>query len=117
MATGVRGSGSRDRRVTIQRVTQVASESGFPKDSVESSFTVFASREDITGVERFEAQQLSARADTRWQLPYRPDMDPELVDVPKARRLVYRGRTYDIVAASVLGTKTAIELVTLAKVG
>lgn len=41
-------------------------------------------------------------------------MDPDLVDVPKKRRLSYQGRIYDITSASVEGRKEAIRLTTLA---
>jgi hypothetical protein len=43
-------------------------------------------------------------------------MDPDLLDVPKRRRLVYKGRTYDIVAAGQIGRNEGVELLTLAKV-
>jgi hypothetical protein len=45
---------------------------------------------------------------------YRADMDPDLVDVPKARRLVFGGRVHDIAAAQHLGRREGIELSTKA---
>jgi len=70
-----------------------------------------------TGDERFRAEQFSAQAMTHWEMEYRDDMDPELVDVPKQRRLNYLGRIYNITAARQIGRQEAIELDTQAKVG
>jgi head-tail adaptor len=67
--------------------------------------------------ERFTGDQEVAAAETMWVMPYRADMDPELVDVPAVRRLVYHGRTYDIRSASPSGWQREIELTTLARVG
>jgi ribosomal protein S5 len=41
-------------------------------------------------------------------------MDPDLVDVQKERRLVVSGRIFDIRAATTIGRRRGIELVTLA---
>jgi hypothetical protein len=75
-------------------------------------------RLDVRADERFAANQPGAFLETTWQMPYRSDMDPDLVDVPTARRLVYLQRVYDIKAASSVG-REGIELLTLAgsKVG
>lgn len=72
-------------------------------------------RIDIQGSERFTANQVSARAEVHWVMPYQQTMDPELVDVPKHRRLLYEGRTHDIEGAKPLGYHDRIELWTLVK--
>ena len=74
-------------------------------------------RADLSADERFKGDQETAYADTRWVMPYRADMDPELVDVAHLRRLVYEGRAYDIRAAKPSGWKRDLELTTLARVG
>lgn len=118
--SGLMEPGQRDRRVTIQqRPAADASEtSGFP---VDGPWTTLVSCDmakfDVGGRERFQSAQTSAAYDTRWEMEYRADMDPELVDVAKLRRLVYAGRTYDIVAASQIGRRDGVEITTLAKVG
>jgi hypothetical protein len=76
-----------------------------------------ASRNDILGEEPYKAAQLSAWHRTRWEMHYRSDMDPDQIDVPKLRRLVEFTRTHNIIAASVIGQREGIELITLAKVG
>lgn len=111
-------SGERDRAVTIQQQAESAGASGFPVDTWSTLATPYwCSKQDVSGKERFTADQLSAPYTTRWEGGYRADMDPELVDVPKTRRLVYQGRAHDIVAASMIGRKEGIELLTLARNG
>ena len=112
-------AGERDWIVTIEQVTDSTdASSGEP---IETWTTLVASmpaaKFDLQGYERQQVNQLSARYDTRWELNYRLDMDPDLVDVARTRRLVCRGRTHDIVAASMIGRREGIELHTLAKVG
>jgi hypothetical protein len=75
------------------------------------------SKQDMRGRESFRGAQFSATYDTRWELHWRDDMDPDLLDVPKVRRLVYRGRVYDITAAMELGRQEGIALLTVANMG
>lgn len=109
--------GERDRLVTIQQTSDGVSASGFPTETWTTLTTAWMRAMDITGMERFAAQQLSAQSVTQWEMGYRSDMDPELVNVSKTRRLLYQNRVYDITAASQIGRREGIELITLAKVG
>jgi SPP1 family predicted phage head-tail adaptor len=109
--------GLRNRKVTIQQAADSVATTGFPVETWTTLADVWMSREDMTMRERSMADQLSAKADSRWQMPYRSDMDPELLDIPKVRRLSYQGRLYDIVSASLIGQRAGVELTTLAKVG
>jgi hypothetical protein len=99
--------GRRDKLVTIQHrpSADTVDEGGYPID--DGVFTLlddeWMSKRDIAEMgtaERFAAAQVSASFDTEWEMPYRSTMDPDVIDVPKLRRLVYRGRTYDIVHAT-----------------
>lgn len=113
-------AGLRDRHVTIQQLTESVGSSGFP---VETWSTLpgnwWASKQDgvrrTSSGEAFKNGQLSAATVTRWELGYSESMDPELVDVPKTRRLVYQGRTFDITAADHLGRRDGIALFTLSQ--
>lgn len=107
--------GQRDRLVTIQRRVEATSDSGFPIDTWPSLATVFMEKRDASIRERFIAEQLSAPGDHHWTLPYRHDMDPELVDVPKDRRLSFKSRIYDITGAKHLGLNEGIVLTTIVK--
>lgn len=110
-------SGQRDRELTLQVGTPGAAGSGFPVMAWEDLGTEWASRRDLSADERDKNDQETAFTETTWQIPYRADMDPELVDVPKLRRVLYEGRVYDIRSASLVGWRRHIELITLAKVG
>lgn len=116
MASTQHGSGTRDRWITIQWLTESVGASKYPVESWATLTEVWASKKDIRGVERFvfSADQQSAPYDTQWEIPYRPDMDPELVNVPKARRLVVKGRVHDIVDASEIERKRGVLLMTVA---
>lgn len=107
-------SGQRDRVVVIQQLTDSVGASRFPVESWSDLTVVWARKEERGGRERFTEHQVLAPYDTTWTIPYFADMDPELVDVRKARRLVVKGRVHDIVAAQEVGRKRAIELQTLA---
>jgi SPP1 family predicted phage head-tail adaptor len=110
-------AGERDRQVTLQELTESVGTSRFPVEAWSTLATVFARREDIGGRERFTMNQTSAPFDCKWEIPYLTDMDPDEIDVPKKRRLVYKSRTYDIVAAAMIGRYEGIELLTLARNG
>ena len=106
--------GQRDKEVTIEQAAGASGSGGFPTSTWTTLSTVWASKIDLRGSERFQADQLSSRYDTRWEVPYQADMDPDLVDVPTTRRLIYQGRTHDIVSAFVIGRNEGIELTTVA---
>jgi SPP1 family predicted phage head-tail adaptor len=110
-------SGQRTRAVTIQQLTESTGESGFPIETWTTLAVEYMARLDLRANEQFAVNQTSAFAETQWHMPYREDMDPDLVDVAKTRRLVYEGRTYDILTASALDWRKGIELTTLAKQG
>lgn len=111
--TGLR-AGDLDREVTIQQLTDSSGSSRFPVETWTRLDDVFMARRDTRGYEMLRAGTLSGANQTVWTLQYREDMDPELLDVVKTRRLVANGRGYDITAASVLGRGDGIELVTIA---
>lgn len=106
-------AGQRDRYVLIETV--LVPKAQFP-EWVSLGYE-WMSRGDLTADEHFASDQKSAYGNTQWHMAYRADMDPELVDVPAERRLVYEDRVYEIVTASPLGWKRDIELITLARMG
>ena len=107
-------AGLLDREVTIQQLTDSVGASGFPVETWSWLDDVWMARRDPRGYELLRAGTLSGAMQTVWTLQYREDMDPELVDVAKKRRLVANGRSYDITSGSVLGRGDGIELVTIA---
>lgn len=113
--------GDRDRYVRIERLVEPAPPSeDFPVDDWETLDSVWMTKQELTAFqrrERFAEGQLTAPFDSIWQMPYREDMDPELVDVAKKRRLVYQGRTYDITFARQIERREGVEMTTLARQG
>ena len=111
--TGVVGSAARDRWVTIeQRPPDQTSDSGFPVDGAWADLaTVAMAREDLEASEIERSAQQVGQAQTRWEMPYMAEMDPDQVDVLKLRRLLYYGRAFDIVGAVPIG-RAGIVLIT-----
>lgn len=119
-------AGKRDRVIRLEErpETDAVDGEGAPEDGPWTTLVdrMPAAKETLSGRERFAAAQISAPVDTRWEINYRVDMDPELVDVPKLRRVVTKDganvdRVHDIVHAAEIGRRQGIELFTLAKVG
>jgi head-tail adaptor len=109
--------GERNRYVVIQQLTDTVGDSQYPVETWATLATVWMRKMEASMSERFTAEQLAAAFETQWEMGYRPDMDPERVDVPKTRRLRYHDRVYDITGASVIGRREGIELLTLAASG
>lgn len=110
-------AGERDRRVLIQQrsATDSATSSGQPAETWSTLDTVWMRKRDLRQLERFSAGQATAPVDTEWVMEYRDDMDPELIDVVKVRRLVFSGFAYDIVSAVHLGMQEGIAILTLGR--
>lgn len=107
--------GERNRAVTVQQLEDAVPNSKFPTERWTTLVTpVWMRKLDARAGETQKVQQVSAAFDTQWEMGYRDDMDPDRVDVPKKRRLVYQGRTFQIVAASQIGQREGIELLTVA---
>ena len=100
--------------VTIQSRTAGVDASGAPQETWADLTTAQMAREKPRGGETFRADQTTAARMTTWVMRYAAAMDPDQVDVETERRLVYRGRTYDIVQAELLGRQVGIVLRTLA---
>lgn len=111
-------SGKRNRLITIEQVADSVDSSGFPVETWTPLAVVWAALTPESGQERYAGNQLTAPFETRWDVPYKADWDPELVDVCKVRRLVYEGRAYDIRHAERTGMKREdVVFVTLARQG
>ena len=109
-------AGSTVHDVLIQQLTE--SRGATSKAPVESWTTLLdrvpMQRQASRGNETFTRDQLSGSHVTTWTMRYLVDMDPDLVDVPKKRRLVYQGRAHDILSAEPMDRKVGLVLRTLA---
>lgn len=110
-------SGQRDKDVRIEQLASSVAGTKYPVETWTTLVTrVWMSKEDVLASERFAANQQSASTETVWEMDYLVEMDPDLVNVPESRRLVYLGRVYNITAASIIGNSRGIELLTQARV-
>lgn len=105
-------AGRRDKRVRLERGTKQTGRSTRPVVSWDLLREVWANKADAGGSERLRAESIDAVFDATFTIPYFPDMDPELVDVPAERRIVYAGRAFEVVSARQLGRRRGIELLT-----
>jgi SPP1 family predicted phage head-tail adaptor len=112
-------AGRREYHILIQQLSEGQAESNFPTEEWTKLTTVWAARSYVTLDEVAKADQLSASTVTEWDIPYSPSMDPDRIDVAKKRRIVYLGKTYDVLSGRVndRGVGRSIILSTLAKVG
>lgn len=96
-------SGRRNVSVTVQRRTVTTGDSEAPIETWSTLRTVMVSKEDLPmndSRESFKGNQLAARMETAFGLPYNRDMDPDLVDVAAERRIKHGSRVYDITRAT-----------------
>lgn len=115
-------AGQRDKPITVQRLNvppEQADTEGFVVDDWDTltPLSIWASKNDVVGEERFHGGQLASPYEARWGIDYRQDMDPDMIDIAKERRVVYLGRVHDIVDANVVGDFEGIEFRTLARRG
>lgn len=115
MPIGHAASGARDRWVTMQALTESKGPSGFPVESWDDLTSFWAAKQESGGRERLLAAQLTSSYDAILELPYSEQWDPELMDVPKKRRLVMHDREFDIVFAEQIGRKRGVRVMTLAR--
>lgn len=113
--------GARDKAVRVEQLTDSIAPSGRPVETWTTlKSPVWMFRDELSGAERFVANQLAGQKVTRWEAPYYAALDPDLVDVVKTRRLVFPAsgtaqRIYDIVDAQVIEADSkGIELTTVA---
>jgi hypothetical protein len=111
-------SGKRDRTVKLEQFTAADAADPNSGEPVETWTTLVprmpVGRIGVSGWERFKENQVTARFDDAWEMNYRADMDPDLVDLPKRRKMVYEGRELDIVYGQVIGRRAGIVVLTLA---
>jgi hypothetical protein len=117
-ATRPAPAGRRDKATAIDQMVATTGDSGFPVETWALLVSPYwCERVDVEGSEALNANQITAPIRTMWTGPYRPDLDPELVDVARVRRLRYQGRVYDILTGFLTDRRAGIQLLTLARVG
>lgn len=112
-------AGQRDRKITIEQrpAADTLDTEGAPIDGPWTTLVdcMPAAKHDMHGEERMRGDdRIASKFDTRWVINYRLDMDPELLDVPKLRRVKVGDRYHQIVAAAEIGRRQGIEIMTVA---
>ena len=102
-------AGKLDRRIVIERYTEAQDDFGQPIETYEPVDTVWAEVKPLRGQERFQAQQVSAEAETRFRIRWRNDIDEKMV-------LVHDGAVYDIKAILEIGRREGLEILAKARV-
>ncbi len=73
------GAGALDRLIAIEQPTLAGrTDSGQKQTTWTTVARVWANREDLSGEERFVAQQVASHVTTRWTIHHRTDVSPEM---------------------------------------
>jgi SPP1 family predicted phage head-tail adaptor len=100
-----------DRRITFERATATqANPSGEQVLTWAAEATVWAEVVPLGGRELFQAQQLEAKADTRFRIRYRTGITPD-----ETLRIAYGGRHYDLRSVVELGRREGLEILAEAR--
>jgi hypothetical protein len=112
-------AGERDFNISIEKLRDDLPASNFPVETWRQLFQTWAKREFVSMDEDTKLDQLSAHTVQMWSMPYCSDLDPDVHDVPKTRRIVHMDRIYDITKAEVMPRCDGREIVltTLSKAG
>lgn len=105
-------AGKLDRRITLQRFTYtVAAGSGEQVKVWADIATRWASKKDVSDSERVASAEVSAEIGTRFVVRW----DSLLRDLNPKDRLVFEGRTYEIVAVKEIDRRVGIEISAIAR--
>lgn len=112
----------RDRVIELQQRPSADAADPSSHEPIDGTWTTLvermpAGKTNVAGWERFRANQDTARYDQIWEINWRNDMDPNLIDVPKVRRIKDGARFLDIVYAEEIGRRGGIALYTAASAG
>ena len=101
-----------DRKITLQRFTYTTDPgSGEQVKTWSTLAAVWASKRDVSDSERVASAEVSAEIGTRFQIRW----DSAWSDLNPKDRVVYDGRTYDIVGVKELGRREGLEISAIAR--
>lgn len=101
-------AGKLDRRITLQRATSSQDEAGQSIPAWSKVAEVWAQVLPLAAREPFQADQRAAWVDTKFVIRYRADVGP-------LDRVLYGGRTYDVVGVQEIGRREGLELLAYAR--
>ncbi|MHC1749469.1 MAG: phage head closure protein [Cellulosilyticaceae bacterium] len=81
--------GKLNKRITIQRDSQIVNDEGYSVVEWKDITTIWASIKNLHGTEFFQAQQANSRATCKFTIRYIQELDTSM-------RIVYNGSNYNI---------------------
>ena len=99
-------AGSLDRRITIERATESRDAFNSIVKAWATLTTVWASKQETRDTERVASQEVGAEITTRFQIRWSSTVS----DVNPKDRVIFDGRTYDIVGVKEIGRREGLEL-------
>ena len=95
-----------DRRIVLQRKTITRGEANAPLETWTIIATVWASKRDVTDVERLRADEVGSALTTRFEIRWAS----EVSDLGADDRLIFDGRTYNIEGVREIGRHDGLEI-------
>lgn len=99
-------AGNLDRRIAIERYSLTRNADNEPEEAWAEIGKRWASKKDVSDGEKLRAAEVGAMVTTRFQVRW----DSLTLTLTAADRLVYDGKTYDIVGTKELGRREGIEI-------
>jgi SPP1 family predicted phage head-tail adaptor len=104
-------AGSLDRRIVLQRYSLTRDDLNNAVETWTTLATVWAEKLDISDRERVTAAQLGADITTRFRIRY----SSAVAALNPKDRVLYGGRTYDVMGVKEIGRREGLELTTAAR--
>jgi len=107
-------AGKLDRRIRLESATTTRGLDGHPVRTWSLLREVWAELRPIRGQEGFPAQQFAAKAEVTFRIRYTYGLDP-LPNPSEDMRIVYEGRSYDIVSVTEIGRREGLDITATAR--
>lgn len=104
-------AGKMDRKIVLQRFTETRDAFNEPVKTWATLATRSASYEPLSDGERFRASETAANASARFVIRY----SAAVADLSPVDRLVFEGRTYEILHTKEVGRREGIEITAAAR--
>ena len=104
-------AGDLDRRIAIERFTEMRDPFNNPVKSWHELVTVWAAKTDVSDGERLAAQEVGAEISTRFRIRW----SPQVSDIDPKDRVRFEGRIYDIAGVKETGRREGLEISAVAR--
>ncbi len=104
-------AGDLDRRITIERYTEIHDGFNNPVKTWHQLALVWAAKADVSDSERLAAQEVGAEITTRFRIRW----SPQVSDLDPKDRIRFEGRICDIVGVKEIGRREGLEISVVAR--